>query len=61
MNRLNKQRHDILVPPRLARSSSYLTAVKGQPQDSVKVPDPGEETAVTIMQSNESQEQKVKR
>ena len=61
VNRPNYQRHDILVPPRLARSSSYLLAVKAQPQDSVKVSDPGEEITVTITQSDESQEQKVKR
>jgi len=35
--------------------------VEAQPQDSIKLPDPGEEITVTITQSNESQEQKVKR
>ena len=60
VNRPNNQRHDIRVPPRHVRSSSYLPAVEAQPQDSTKLPDPGEEITVTITQSNESQEQKVK-
>ena len=61
VNRLNNQRNDIAVPPRPVRSSRYLSAVKVQPQDSAKVPDTGEQIAVSITQSNESQEQKEKR
>ena len=61
VNRPNNQRHGIPVPPRPAQSSSYLPAVEAQPQDSTKVPGTGEEITVTIAQSNESQEQKVKR
>lgn len=61
VNRLNKQRHEIPFPPRHTQSSSYLPEVQAQPQDSAKLPDPGEEITETITQSNESQEQKVKR
>ena len=61
VNRPNNQRHDIPVPPRQARSSSYMPAVEAQPQDSTKIPDTGEEITVANTQSNECQEQKVKR
>ena len=60
-NRPNNQGHDIPVPPRPARSFSYLPAVEGQSQDSTKVPGTGEDIRVTITHSNESQEHKVKR
>ena len=61
VNRPNSQRHDIPVPPRNARSSSYLPAAEAQQQDSTKITDTGEEIAVINTQSNESQEQKAKR
>ena len=38
-----------------------MPAVEVQPQDSTKIPDTGEEITVTNTQSNECQEQKVKR